>query len=101
MEQRYRVRLEELLDDAEVPPGQPPLPKEEPRDHRYRAPGEDRLEEPEAPPARRGGALPRLEPFLHPFVQPLISAEHRTNARHYVQGLLSDLPSKDTESIAY
>src|SRR3954447_5243954 len=71
MEQRYRVRLEELLDDAEVPPG------------------------------LLRGVLPRLETFLQPFVQTLISAEQRTNARHYVQGLLSDLPSKDTESIAY
>ena len=71
MEQRYRVRLEELLDDAEVPPG------------------------------LLRGVLPRLETFLQPFVQTLVSAEQCTNARHYVQGLLSDLPSKDTESIAY
>jgi hypothetical protein len=71
MEQRYRVRLEELLDDAEVPPG------------------------------LLRGVLPRLETFLQPFVQNLISAEQSTNARHYVQGLLSDLPSKDAESIAY
>jgi SRSO17 transposase len=71
MEQRYRVRLEELLDDAEVPPG------------------------------LLRGVLPRLETFLQPFVQTLIAAEQRTNARHYVQGLLSDLPSKDAESIAY
>src|SRR5205807_6636335 len=71
MERRYRVRLEELLDDAEVPPG------------------------------LLRGVLPRLETFLQPFVQTLISAEQRTNARHYIQGLLSDLPSKDAESIAY
>lgn len=71
MERRYRIRLEELLDDAEVPPG------------------------------LLRGALPRLETFLQPFVRTLGSAEQRTNARHYVQGLLSDLPSKDAESIAY
>src|SRR3982750_4461969 len=71
MERRFRVRLDELLEDAEVPPGL------------WR------------------GALPRLEAFLHPFVEALGSAEQQTNARHYVQGLLSDLPSKDTESIAY
>ena len=71
MERRYRLRLEELLNDAEVPPG------------------------------LLRGVLPRLEAFLQPFVQTLGSAEQRTNARHYVQGLLSDLPSKDAESIAY
>ena len=71
MERRYRLRLEELLNDAEVPPG------------------------------LLRGVLPRLEAFLQPFVQTLGSAEQRTNARHSVQGLLSDLPSKDAESIAY
>src|SRR5438067_8534797 len=71
MERRYRVRLDELIEDAEVPPG------------------------------LLRGVMPRLETFLQPFVQALRSAEQRTNARHYVQGLLSDLPSKDAESIAY
>lgn len=71
MERRFRVRLDELLDDAEVPPG------------------------------LLRGVLPRLESFLQPFVRSLCSPEQRTNARHYVQGLLSDLPSKDAESIAY
>jgi len=71
MERRFRVRLEELRGDAFVPPG------------------------------LLRGALPRLETFLQPFVQALRSAEQRTNARHYVQGLLSDLPSKDAEAIAY
>jgi len=70
MERRFRVRLEELRGDAEVPPG------------------------------LLRGALPRLETFLQPFVAALRSAEQRANARHYVQGLLSDLPSKDAESIA-
>jgi DDE superfamily endonuclease len=71
MEPRFRVRLDEMLDDAEVPPG------------------------------LLRGVLPRLEVFLQPFVQALRSAEQQTNARHYVQGLLSDLDSKDVESIAY
>jgi SRSO17 transposase len=71
MERRFRVRLDELLEDAEVPPG------------------------------LLRGVLPRLESFLHPFVEALRSPEQRTNAQHYVQGLLSDLPSKDAESIAY
>src|SRR5437762_14186557 len=71
MERRYRVRLDELIEDAEVPPG------------------------------LLRGVMPRLETFLQPFVQALRSAEQRTNTRHYLQGLLSDLPSKDAESIAY
>src|ERR1700757_1641668 len=57
MERRYRVRLDELIEDAEVPPG------------------------------LLRGVMPRLETFLQPFVQALGSAEQRTNARHYRQGL--------------
>jgi len=61
MERRYRVRLDELLEDAEVPPG------------------------------LLRGVLPRLQTFLLPFVESLGSVEQRTNAQHYVEGLLSDL----------
>src|SRR5215470_1659395 len=57
MERRFRVRLEELLEDAMVPPG------------------------------LLRGVLPRLQTFLEPFVASLVSDEQRTNARHYVQGL--------------
>jgi SRSO17 transposase len=71
MERRFRIRLEELLDDAEVRP------------------------------SVLAGVLPRLEGFLQPFVDVLQSPEQRTNARQYVQGLLSDLDGKDAESIAY
>jgi SRSO17 transposase len=71
MERRFRVRLGELLNDAEVPPG------------------------------LLRGALPRLETFLQPFVAALSVPGQRTNARHYVQGLLSDVKGKDVESIAY
>src|SRR3954454_16552999 len=71
MERRYQARLDELLDDAEVSPG------------------------------LLRGLLPRLETFLEPFVRSLCCCEQRTNARHYVSGLLSDLKSKDAESIAY
>ncbi len=71
MERRYQARLDELLDDAEVRPG------------------------------LLRGLLPRLETFLEPFVRPLCCREQRANAHHYVQGLLSDLKSKDAESIAY
>jgi SRSO17 transposase len=71
MERRYQARLGELLNDAEVRPALLP------------------------------GLLPRLETFLEPFVRALCRREQRANARHHVSGLLSDLPSKDAESIAY
>jgi SRSO17 transposase len=71
MERRFRIRLGELLDDAEVQP------------------------------SVLQGVVPRLESFLQPFVAVLQTPEQRTNAQHYVQGLLSDLDGKDIESIAY
>jgi SRSO17 transposase len=71
MERRFRVRLDELLAEAEVPPG------------------------------LLRGVLPRLETFLEPFVASLSRAEQRHNAQHYVQGLLSDLDDKTAEAIAY
>jgi SRSO17 transposase len=71
MERRFRVRLEEMLDDAEVPP------------------------------ALLRGVLPRLQTFLEPFVASLARAEQRHNVQHYVQGLLSDLEDKNAEAIAY
>lgn len=71
MERRFRVRLEEMLGDAEVHPNV------------------------------LRGVLPRLERFLQPFVAVLPTPEQKTNTQHYVQGLLSDLKSKDAESIAY
>jgi SRSO17 transposase len=71
MERRFQHRLDELRTDAVVPPG---LLRD---------------------------VLPRLQAFLQPFVAHLHSPERQTNARHYVQGLLSDLDGKDVESIAY
>lgn len=71
MERRFQLRLDELRDDAIIPPG------------------------------LLRNVRPRLEAFLQPFVARLQSPERQTNARHYVQGLLSDLDSKDAESIAY
>jgi SRSO17 transposase len=71
MEPRFRVRLDELLNDAEVAPG---LLRD---------------------------VLPRLETFLGPFVESMQREEQRRNATHYVQGLLSDLEGKNAEAIAY
>jgi SRSO17 transposase len=71
MERRFRIRLSELLSDAEVP--------------------SNLLQ----------GVMGRLESFLQPFVQVLQTKEQKVNARQYVSGLLSDLESKDAESISY
>jgi hypothetical protein len=71
MERRFRIRLDELRDDAEVPP------------------------------SLLRGALPRLETFLQPFIACLPAPERQANARLYAQGLLADLDGKDIESIAY
>jgi len=71
MERRFRVRLDELLLDAEVGAG------------------------------LLRGVVPRLQTFLEPFVKGLRTLEQKTNVTHYVSGLMSDLDSKDVESIAY
>jgi SRSO17 transposase len=71
MERRFRVRLDELRDDATVPAG------------------------------LLHGLMPRLERFLQPFVASLQRDEQRRNAQHFVQGLLSDLDDKNAEAIAY
>src|SRR5262245_19494232 len=71
MERRFRVRLDELLDDAVVPPAVPL------------------------------GMLPRLHQFLEPFLATLDTSQQRTHARHYAAGLVSDLGRKNAEGIAY
>src|SRR4051812_37002632 len=71
MERRFRVRLDELLDDAVLDP------------------------------AVLRGALSRLEGFVAPFVASLPTAAQRTHAHHYVAGLVSDLERKNAEGIAY
>jgi SRSO17 transposase len=45
--------------------------------------------------------MPRLERFMEPFVASLVRKEQVSHARTFVQGLLSDLDQKNTESIAY
>lgn len=45
--------------------------------------------------------LPRLEQFAAPFVASLCRQEQRDHAQTYLRGLLSDLESKNVESIAY
>ena len=71
MEQRYKVRLEEMLAQAEVSP--------------------ELIQ----------GLLERLETFVEPFAKSLDQPEQRRHAAEYITGLLSKLPRKSTEAIAY
>lgn len=71
MERRYRVRLQELLDDAVAEPGQ------------------------------FQGLLARLERFVEPFAALLARSKQRTLAQQYVAGLASQVKRKNVESIAY
>ena len=45
--------------------------------------------------------MSRLERFMKPFVKSLVRREQVEHAQTFVQGLLSDLEHKNTESIAY
>ena len=71
MERRYEARLEEMLEDAEVPP--------------------EIVE----------GMLTRLETFVAPFAESLDEPAQRRHAFEYLTGLLSDLKRKTGEGIAY
>lgn len=69
-------------------------------ERRFQARLDELLGDAEVPLSLLRGALPRLGEFLEPFIRCLI-APQRANAKDYVEGLLSDLASKDAESIAY
>jgi SRSO17 transposase len=71
MERRYEARLEEMLEDAEVPP--------------------EMLD----------GLLTRLETFVEPFAAALDEPAQRRHAAEYMTGLLSNLRHKTGEAIAY
>jgi hypothetical protein len=71
MERRYEARLEEMLEDAEVPP--------------------EILK----------GLLRRLETFVEPFAAALDEPAQRRHAVEYMTGLLSNLKHKTGEAIAY
>ena len=70
MEPRFRVRLDELLNDAELPPG------------------------------LLRGLLPPPERFPGPFVAPRQRHQPRTHARPDVPGLLSDLDDQTAAASA-
>jgi SRSO17 transposase len=71
MERRYRVRLQELLEDAVV----------------------------ECEPFQE--LLARLEEFVEPFAACLVRSKQRTLVQQYVAGLASHVKRKNVESIAY
>jgi SRSO17 transposase len=71
MERRFELRLEELLEDAEL---------------------DSRVPE---------GMLDRLERFVEPFAAHLTSSEQGQHAWEYVAGLFSDVKRKNAETIAY
>jgi len=71
MERRFESRLEEMLAQAQVPPG---LTK---------------------------GLLARLEAFVPPFTASLAAPEQRRHTVEYLTGLLSRLKHKTGEGIAY
>jgi len=71
MERRFELRREELLNDAVLDP---------------------RIPE---------GMLDRLERFVEPFAECLMSSEQRQHAWEYVAGLFSDVKRKNAETIAY
>jgi SRSO17 transposase len=71
MERRYELRLEEMLAQTEVSP------------------------------ALIQGVFDRLETFVEPFAKSLAEPEQRRHAAEYMTGLLSKLPRKSGEAIAY
>jgi SRSO17 transposase len=71
MDRRYEVRRAELLAGCKLDP--------------------DGLE----------GARERLREFVSPFAEKLARAEQKEHAREYVEGLMSDLETKNAEGIAY
>jgi SRSO17 transposase len=71
MERRYELRLEQMLAQAEVSP------------------------------ELIRGLLHRLDGFVEPYATSLASPEQRRHAAEYLTGLLSKLPRKNSEAIAY
>ena len=71
MDRRYEVRKAELLAGCKLDP--------------------DELD----------GARERLGEFVAPFAEELSRAEQKEHAREYVEGLISDLETKNAEGIAY
>jgi len=70
-------------------------------DATYETRKQELLEECSVDPQVFERVMPRLERFMRPFVDNLVRTEQVGHAQTFVQGLLSDLDAKNTESIAY
>jgi SRSO17 transposase len=70
-------------------------------DPRFELRKEQLLADCQVPPAAFRGAIRRLEAFAEPFIATMPSPESRQYSRVYLAGLLSDLPRKNAEAIAY
>ncbi len=68
---------------------------------KYEARKKELLEECKVAPQILEQVMPRLEQFMEPFVESLVRKEQCKHASTLVQGLLSNLKHKNTESIAY
>jgi SRSO17 transposase len=70
-------------------------------DQRFEVRKQNILKEAEVKPQVSNGMLGRLKKFAEPFVASLGRSERREHAQVYIAGLLSDLERKNVESIAY
>jgi SRSO17 transposase len=70
-------------------------------DPRFELRKEQLLADCQVPPAAFHGAIRRLEAFAEPFIAAMPSPESQEYSRIYLAGLLSDLPRKNAEAIAY
>jgi len=68
---------------------------------KYEARKQELLKECNVAPQVFERVLPRLERFLKPFIDNFVRKEQCQHANTFVQGLLSNLKHKNTESIAY
>ena len=68
---------------------------------RYELRKEQLLADCQVPPATFRGAIRRLEAFAGPFISSMSSPDTQEYSRVYLAGLLSDLPRKNAEAIAY
>lgn len=68
---------------------------------RYETRKQELLEECHVAPQVFDRVMPRLVQFMKPFVDSLARQEQVQHAETFVQGLLSDVEHKNTESIAY
>lgn len=70
-------------------------------DRRFSVRKDEMLAECDVSPQVFQGMVRRLVTFLEPFVQRMVRPQQRQHALSMVRGLLSDLPRKNVESIAY